>query len=650
MNAPRPQTGLTSDFTDVHGFNAATIRANPCNPWLRSVVECSICAPRVWAFKALWLVSLLAMVSPAAEPAAVPLPAPTAPAAPALRPSTEPMPLPDAPLNAVQRETAVELPPMIVAESAKAPPWLYAKVGDTEYLSRCSASVTRAYITSQLEIRRVLRVFMPADFLATNAIPNVSIVAPLELRPGDDVANREMMRMEKQTIERGNEEDRRQGRVPALRPVRFLPNLRLDDRDMLAVFTYLDERDFHRQKLIAAPDFVWARLVARTPMLPLWLIEGLSSLYQQASFRDDPITMFAARWVSSEDTAGLRRDAESRRVLLPAGELFNADALMAAPNRHATRIAAWRAQAVLFVRWALDPANAPAAEALWKFARRTSQEPATEAIFVECFGFGYADLLDRLSDYLPTAVRQPARIPTGKLPALPRFDVKPATPAQITRLRGEWERLEIPFVRGKHPEFLPRYIEQARTTLRRAVARGDADPQLFAALGLCELDAGDAGAARPWLEQAAASRVVRPRVHLEVARFRWRDLTSDTGEKSGFTTAQLEPVLEPLRVAMTQSPALPEVYILMADAWLRCKERTRPGDLAALVAATPLFRRLPGLALRVAVLQFDQGQRVEARQLLTAAGEFVHDPAMRTQYDQAFAAMAAPTIATPPKP
>ncbi len=394
--------------------------------------------------------------------------------------------------------------------------------------------------------------------------------------------------------------------------------------------------------MIAAPEYVYARLVGRTPMLPPWLIEGVVGLYQQAGFGPNPISLAEARWISPEEAAGLRRDPESRRVMVPVGDLFAVDALATPENRHPTRLAAWRAQVVLFVRWALDPANAPAAEGFWNFGRRASTEPATEALFTECFGFGYSDLQERLSDYLPVAVKQPVRIPPGKLPALPRYELKPATPAQIARLRGEWKRLQIPFVRARHPEYLPRYIEQARTTLSRPVGRGERDPQMLAALGLCELDAGDVAAARVWLESAAAAGVQRPRVHYEVARLRWLELTRNTGEKSGFTGAQVQPVLEPLRVAATQTPVLPEVYLLMGDALLRCRERASAADLALMVKAVPLFRRLPGVAHRLALMQAREGQRAAAVQTLTVAREFAAEPAVRAELDQLLAVLTRP--------
>jgi hypothetical protein len=131
---------------------------------------------------------------------------------------------------------------------------------------------------------------------------------------------------------------------------------------------------------------------------------------------------------------------------------------------------------------------------------------------------------------------------------------------------------------------------------------------------------------------------------------RWLELTQNTGENSGFTTAQLEPVFRPLRVAISQSPPLPEVYLLLADAWLRCRDRISPSDFATLVAAAPMFRRLPGLGYRVALLHLREGQRAEARNLLVVGREFVSEAAVRAQYDKLLAALEAPANPAPAKP
>jgi hypothetical protein len=367
-------------------------------------------------------------------------------------------------------------------------------------------------------------------------------------------------------------------------------------------------------------------------MLPQWFIEGLAGLHMQASFVVDPITLPAFTWISAEETAAIVRDAEIRRAFLPMSEMFAPDALLGAANTHPLRVAVWRSQVRLFIRWALDPGHAPARENLWQLVRRACEQPLTEAMLMECFGFGYADLRDRLSDYLAVAVKTPIRIPPRKLPPAPRVEVRTATPLEIARSRGEWERLEIAFVRERHPEFVERYVEQARTTLRRAVGSGLRDPQLFASLGLCEIDAGDPEAAQPWLETAATANVVRPRVYFEIARLRWQALTRDAPETRFFSSAELEPILAPLRRATRQAPLLPEVMMLLQDVWLRSRETTLPPDLPFLIDATRQFRRYPAVGFNMALLLARHGQTGEALDVLNVAVQFVTDDELRARY------------------
>lgn len=523
-------------------------------------------------------------------------------------------------------ERPIELPPMIVAEVSKAAPWLYAAVDGTEYLSRCSASTTRAFAASQWHIHALLREFVPAEFLGRYDAPMTSLLMPLSLKnASDDAVRQEMLRTEEQDVRKKVEEARRKGGLPLPSRLLFLPNHRLDDRDTSAVFTYIDEGNFDADRMIVATDYVQARLARRQPMLPQWFIEGVAGLHAQADFRNEPITLPAFTWISPEETAALVRDADMRRPFLPMNDMFAPDALLGAANGHPLRRAVWRSQVRLFIRWALDPGHAPARENLWQLVRRGCEQPVTEALFVECFGFGYSDLRDRLSDYLALAVKSPIRITPRKRPPAPRIEVRTATPLEIARLRGEWERLEIAFVRERHARFVDRYVEQARNTLRRAVGSGLRDPRLFASLGLCEIDAGDPDAARPWLETAAAADVVRPRVHFEIARLRWQALTREVPESRFFSDAELEPIVAPLRRATRQAPLLPEALLLLQEVWLRAREATLPSDLPFIVDASRQFRRYPVIAFNTALLLARHGQPAEALGILNVAGHFVTD-------------------------
>lgn len=541
-------------------------------------------------------------------------------------------------------EPAVELPPMIIEETSKAPTWLYVFAGDTEFLSRCTESTTRDFVTAQLRIHQLLREFVPAEFLAKDAIPMVSILVPQGSTPGgSDAVFRAMLDEEEAKAQRGEKAAEGKGLdSSAAGRYRFFPNLRLDDRDMTAVFTYWEEGSLKSDQLAVSAGFLSARLARRTPMLPQWVIEGVTGLFEQADVHSGPITLWPFRWISPEDTEGLQRDPESRRVLLPCTQLFAPDALLGPGHQHEVRSAAWRAQTALFVRWALDPANGPARGQFWKLVERVSSEPMSERVFTECFGFGYSDLMDRLSDYLPTAVREPVKLPVAGSTTVPRVEIQPASPAQVARLRGEWERLEIPMVRSKHPQFLARYAKQAQQTFYRATTRGERDPQLMAALGLCELEAGNLAAARPALEAAVAAHVVRPRVYFEVARMRWEELSRGEPKTRRFAAAQLQPVLDPLRQAIRQTPLLPEVVLLMAEVCLRGTERPAPGDFEAMVAAAPKLRRYAEVGLQTAMLQYQTGRRTDAVATLASAGEFVAEPAMRTRYRELQAMIAAP--------
>lgn len=543
-----------------------------------------------------------------------------------------------------QPDKIIELPPMIVADTIEALPWLYVSVGDTEFLSRCSPEITREFITTQLTIHRALRDIIPPEFLATTAIPRVFIVVPMNLSAAhDDAVLRAMVadanRPTPGILDPINGNDFKPG---LFERVLFLPNQRLEDRDTTAVFTFLHESNFASERMIVAPDYVRSLLVRRTPMLPPWLIEGLTQIYQQTVIRAGPAEVVPGNWISPDDTVGLRNSPDNRRVLLSCEDLFAADALVGPDNQHPLRETVWRLQAALFVRWALDHATTRGSGVLWKLADRVSREPMTEKIFIEYFGFGYSDLLDRLSDYLPNAVKYSAGLTFKPLPDLPRFEIVPATKLQIARLRGEWERLEIPFVRTHHPRFLPYYIGQARSSFRRATALGERDPQLLASIGLCELDAGDIAAALPTLEAAMAANVFRPRVYFEVARLRIDALTRAAPKDQRFSSDELQPVLAPLHTAISQFPPLPEVYLLLMDAWLRCHTSTPPGELAMLAEAAPLFRRHPGFALRLALLQIKNGQRTEATATLTTGLQFLGEPNTRTRYQQLLATLAAP--------
>ena len=391
--------------------------------------------------------------------------------------------------------------------------------------------------------------------------------------------------------------------------------MRLEERDTTALFVFLDDSTFNGERLKLSPDYLFFRMDRRTPTLPPWVVVGVANVFGGMTFREDNMMVLPLQWTSSQTTLELQQDPEAFRTLLPMAELLAFEG-PGAVDKNSRRFRTWRAQAVLFFRWALDGGDASRRTAFWKLAARATVEPMTETLFQECFGFDFSDMRDQLSDYLPIAVKRPINLSIGRLAKPARFEVRLASDVEISRLKGEWERLEIPYVKATHPEFADQYIEQARRTLRRA-ANKEGDPRLLALLGLCEIDAGNDAGAIPFLEAAVAAKVVRPKAYFELARLRYRKLTATAdAQTKKLTTSEIEHVLTPLRIGWNQAPPLPEIAALLAQTWLRCADTPPEKDLALLREAARLFPRQPGLAYGAALLHMNSARPSEAAALV----------------------------------
>lgn len=514
----------------------------------------------------------------------------------------------------------VELPPMVIEEHSNLPPWLYVQADGGEYLSRCSASTTRDYVDMRRTRMQWVRSLFPDALMVHMAVPAVTVLVSQKLKPSN---NAEIIG---EVMDGGGRRNAGRAYVRAT----TAPNMMLTDSDAIAVFAYVDEKKFDRNTLTIATDYVRYLLERRAPALPGWLLEGLIAVYNDVQFVERPITLRPLTWAPASEAQALRRNAQAPRTLLSIAELFSDE-----PRSHA-REEIGHAQAALLVRWALDPRN-NARESFWKFAQRACEEPASEELFESCFGFGFTDLRDRLSDYLPTAVRSPLQLPLEKFPPLPPLETRRATPAEIARLRGEWERLSVPLVQHRFPEHTARYREQARRTLQAAIDAGERDPRLIAIFGLCEADAHADATALEYLQEAAARGVVRPRAYYELARLRWQELTRDETKPREFEPVEVLAVLQPLRRGLGQAPPLPAAFELLATVWSRCRASPPAEDIERLVHGGQLFATEPRLCLKLARALGRHGRSTEAIALLGRGFLHVRDNPTREQFAQLYA-------------
>jgi hypothetical protein len=498
-------------------------------------------------------------------------------------------------------------------------------VDGTEYLSRCSEATTRGYAEMRRTRMQWLHTLFPATFFTRSDVPAITLLVSQRLKSSN---NAELIG---EVLQAKQRDDGDGGYSRAT----MAPNMMLNDDDAVGVFAYIDEAHFNRHNLTLSTDYVRFLLERRTPALPRWLLEGMVAVYNDVEFAQAPITLRPLDWASTTETAALRKDENAPRVLLPAGEFFGDTSLLEGSTPR-DRVA--RAQRALLVRWALDPSNG-VREAFWRFAARASEEPVTEEMFAACFGFGFSDLRDRLSDYLPLAVKSSLQLSLALQPNLPAVKTRVATPSEIARLRGEWERLSVPLVRRRFPKHTARYLDQARRTLQRAYDAGDRDPRLVASLGLCELDAGNTAAAREYLADAVARGVVRPRASFELARLRWNDLTHGETPAPKLRAEEIAPIVAPLRRGLAQTPVLPESVLLFADAWLACDTAPPDEDVRLLEQTARVLITDSRVCIRVARMLGKHGQREAATALLSAAFLLVHDDVTRQQFAQEYSAL-----------
>jgi len=521
-------------------------------------------------------------------------------------------------------DRVVQLPPLIVEEAREnsGRPWQYLAFPGVEILSRCSGGTTADFARGYLRVTNLIQLIAPAEFQASDSMPSLLLLYNQDQAP----------QLPAEIVAEMNRLDPESGLARGVR-YSLLPNLTLRDRDFSATYSILNERSFEGSGLRLTPENLRARLEERLPALPRWFVEGVMRLYPAIRFDPASITLSPATWVNAVETRAILRDRDRPRALLGLAELFREHTAVEAPAESVAY--PFKSQAALFVRWALDGKKRSRRDALMKFVARASESPATEAMFQECFDLDYADARDRLSDYLATAVANDLTLkPSTPLPK-PRLAVRPANSAEVARLKGDWERLTITYVREHFPMLVTPYFTQARRTQMRAYDTGERDPRLLAVIGLTACDMADDAAARPFLEAATQAGVARPRVYFETARLRLAEvMTRLETDAARFSLAQTDEVLQPLQSARPLTPAAPAAYDLAARVLLRSARAPTPDELAWLSEGPRLFPQSVVLTYRVAALLTRHGTKADAAALIDGALARAAEPSTRAPFEQ----------------
>lgn len=538
----------------------------------------------------------------------------------------------------------VELPPYVV-EASVFPPWSYAQIPGFEILSRCSDDATEKLITDSCRLLDLLdELLLPRNLQVRHDIPTCFVLYDETAQPAvarefiAEIQRRETLRAQAGLAH---------GSPDVL--VRALPNYRFWDRDSLTIYYLRGEYDPPVPRQTLSPAYLEYLLRNRTPSLPPWFIEGMLEFYRTVDLgtgasgsllpstaelsryarqADAGATVRPIEWISPELTAALRKHIAGANAvrLPPATSLFAEFPAGGTPDERQL----WRAHNALFIRWALgDPTHAHRT-ALWNFVDRASTQPVTEELFHQCFDLSYAGLDRQLAKALRSAVKDTLTLRPEQPYPTPEIKLRSATDSEVSHILGGLNYLEVAYAQEFFPDLKPRYLAQARRTLHRAYDNGDRDPRLLALLGLCECDAGDDTAARPYLAAAVRSGVVRPRAYYEFARIRFDELRA-AHPGMLLTPAQAAELLRPLYAASRQSPPLPEIYDLIAFIWLSTAAQPTLPELAVFDEGIARFPRRVRLLQSTALLNARQGYVAAAQKLLDRALAVATDPDDRSR-------------------
>ena len=537
----------------------------------------------------------------------------------------------------------VELPAFVITETKPGgAPWRYARAEGFEIISQVGDDSTQAVFEA---LWRGPRLTLPPEFHPRLSTPTAVIIFDQDPDRGSGPGALGSVRL------------------PTEQSAHWTNVIKRTQPDREVFSVNLRGRYFTRSSTFRFDLHTLLRL--RTPAPPPWVHEalyGAYGIYREGidyPERGTHSSIVRALWceerelMRAEQLAGPALDffltpPEKRKGSLavrpplfdaiadPAG-LWNGG--LPGDTRAPAENARWAATCALFARWALYARDGARRDGFWRLVNASSSRPVDETVFRECLGLGFAEARAELAWYLPIAITEVANRAVEPLRP-PRLQIRPATAAEVARVRGDWERGEAAILAGSHPEISARYAAQAGRTLRTAHAANPDDAELAAALGLLEFESGDNARALELLTAATAGGQSRPRAWFTLAHLRLLGAGPARGSPP-LTAAEAAPILAPLQEAWRLEPAMAVTYELLAELWRRCPELPAAETATRLREGQRRFPRDTRLLLAAFRACVERGARAEALAMLDEGLPLVTDPVMRDRLQRTREALAA---------
>ncbi len=448
------------------------------------------------------------------------------------------------------------------------------------------------------------------------------------------------------------------------------------------------------------------RLNSAVPSMPAWFKYGLvgpCGLLRMRNVRDPDSQNFrgvmvaAARWLTEGETASFVTNYKTKHelpVLPPIRDLFLPDHPPKPSSLTDWPSPDFMAEAALFVRWGMTPVadegdkrtssstqrwsvsearrlNEAHQKAFARFLDRSRIEPVTEAVFRECFGFGYAEMQSVLSEYLVTTAQEPFVLNPNAIqgwsPDDPVAPLREATADEIGRIIGDWLRMQAASLPGSRSAERDAYLRAAGQVLERAfrddndlpssvrllppkdaqlelrdlaaqntvaveksivISPGKIhDPRLLAVYGLYYFDMGDSTSARVLLEATVQAKTPRPAAYLALAQLNRDAASTQPGVDNGkFSPTQVAAILTPLFTVIRNWKLDVGGYLLIADAWSRSATKPSLANLQVLMEGLHRYPFDSSLLCATAELYAQWGYWAEADQIVERSLQFADIP------------------------
>lgn len=571
-------------------------------------------------------------------------------------------------------DEVVKLPEFKVASERPLPPreeWKYVKVANFEVLSSVSDRLTKQFVKDLREFQIVLGAVAPHMLIRAEQ-PVMVILC------GKSGQFAKLTEKVENRSERGRAAALvRDGEIASI-VIDYQAHGAVEEFTLWAGFNLFARQEVHTTSEFIR-QYIHLALSQSTPRVPAWVAEGMANVYADIDYTNKWIevgkpTSFRTEYTVSSGGSyggsyastfgyssldnyggfgpgfggynsfggysgfngynGIMQPYTERvmyypMAIMPFEKMFavDYDSPTFKGGSSSDSLSQWRKQVTAFLHMCVYGRKGKYAKAYMDFARRSTKEPVTEALFKECFGKTYKQMALELRSYTEfTDYKGTVYKPTNKketvFGVVPAIAVRPATDGEIGRIKGETMRLG-----GQD--------EAARTEFVYAYLRGNRDPELLGSLGLMARQRHDDARAKTYLEAVAEApaTIPRPRAYLELARLRYAQIQSANGNRP-LNEQQLIEVFTPLFAAHALPQQLAENYLEIAKMWKHTTYIPKRDHLAVLEKGMRLFPRNGNMAVATADLLITYGYKADAAAIVQRTLDSTDDPKLKAHMEE----------------